>query len=170
MRNGTMKADQLDLQAFFDRVDYPYYIATVRSPDAEMSGCLVGFATQCSIDPPNFAVCISKANHTRRVAERSDGMGLHLLGSNQVGLARLFGEETGDTLDKFARCDWRLGTTGAPLLADVSVSLEGRILGHFSAGDHVVFLMRGVRAAAGPCPGLLTYRGAPHLTPGHPVR
>jgi flavin reductase (DIM6/NTAB) family NADH-FMN oxidoreductase RutF len=164
-----MKADQPDLEAFFDRVDYPFFIVTVRASDAEMSGCLVGFATQCSIDPPNFAVCISKANHTLRVAERSLSMGLHLLGSDQVELARLFGEETGDTIDKFARCDWRLGTTGAPLLTEVAVSMEGRILGHFSAGDHVVFLVRGVRASAGPCSGLLTYQGAPHLTPGHPA-
>ena len=101
-----------DLTAFFDLIDYPYYVVTVRSPDADMSGCLVGFVTQCSIDPPNFLVCISKVNHTLTVAEHSPGMGLHLLGEDQVDLARLFGEETGDVVDKFASVDWRLGTTG----------------------------------------------------------
>jgi flavin reductase (DIM6/NTAB) family NADH-FMN oxidoreductase RutF len=158
-----------DLAAFFGLIDYPYYVVTVRSPEAEMSGCLAGFVTQCSIHPPNFLVCISKVNHTLGVAERSTGMGLHLLGQDQVDLARLFGEETGDLVDKFASVDWRLGSTGAPLLVEAAVSMEGQVLGHFSVGDHEAFLMRAARAVAGGPPGLLTFRSAPHLHPGHPV-
>jgi flavin reductase (DIM6/NTAB) family NADH-FMN oxidoreductase RutF len=158
-----------DLAAFFDRIDYPYYVVTVRSPEADMSGCLAGFVTQCSIDPPNFLVCVSKANHTFGVAERSSGMGLHLLGRDQVDLARLFGEQTGDAVDKFASVDWRLGSTGAPLLVDAAVSMEGQVLGHFSVGDHEAFVMRGVRAVAGGPSGLLTFRSAPPLHPGHPA-
>ena len=60
-----------DLAPFFDLIDYAYFVVTVRAPDAEMSGCLAGFVTQCSIDPPNFLVCISKVNHTLGVAERA---------------------------------------------------------------------------------------------------
>jgi flavin reductase (DIM6/NTAB) family NADH-FMN oxidoreductase RutF len=148
------------LSPFFDLIDYAYFVVTVRSPETEMSGCLAGFVTQCSIDPPNFLVCISKVNLTLGVAERSPGMGLHLLGQHQVDLARLFGEETGDVVDKFA---------SAPLLVDAAVSMEGQILGHFSVGDHEAFLMRGARAVAGNHSGLLTYRSAPTLHPGHPV-
>ena len=158
-----------DLSAFFNLIDYPYYAVTVRSPDADMSGCLAGFVTQCSIKPPNFLVCISKVNHTLAVAEHSPGMGLHLLGEDQVDLARLFGEETGDVVDKFAWLDWRLGSTGAPLLVDAAVTMEGQVLGHFSVGDHEAFLIRAVRAVAGTRTGLLTYRGAPPLKPGHPA-
>jgi flavin reductase (DIM6/NTAB) family NADH-FMN oxidoreductase RutF len=158
-----------DLSAFFNLIDYPYYAVTVRSPDADMSGCLAGFVTQCSIKPPNFLVCISKVNHTLAVAEHSPGMGLHLLGEDQVDLARLFGEETGDVVDKFAWLDWRLGSTGAPLLVDAAVTMEGQVLGHFSVGDHEAFLIRAVRAVAGARTGLLTYRGAPPLKPGHPA-
>jgi flavin reductase (DIM6/NTAB) family NADH-FMN oxidoreductase RutF len=158
-----------DLAAFLDVVDYPYYVVTVRAPDADMSGCLAGFVTQCSIEPPNFLVCISKVNHTFGVAERSPGMGLHLLGADQSALARLFGEETGDVVDKFASVDWRLGSTGAPLLVEAAVSLEGQVLGHFSVGDHEAFLVRAARAVSGGQPGLLTYRAGPSLEPGHPA-
>ena len=77
-------------------VDYPYYVVTVRAPDAEMSGCLAGFVAQCSIDPPNFLVCISKVNHTFAVAEQRRAWGSTFSGSDQGELARLFGEETGD--------------------------------------------------------------------------
>ena len=158
-----------DLAPFLDLIDYAYFVVTVRAPDAEMSGCLAGFATQRSIDPPNFLVCISKVNHTLGVAERASGMGLHLLGEDQVDVARLFGEETGDLVDKFASVDWRLGSTGAPLLVETAVSMEGQILGHFSVGDHEAFVMRGVRAVAGEHAGLLTFRSAPKLHPGHPA-
>ncbi len=158
-----------DLAPFFERVDYPYYLLTVRAPDEEMSGCLAGFVTQCSIDPPNFIACISRLNHTLGVAMRSSAMGLHLLGEEQLDMARLFGEETGDEVDKFADVDWRIGTTGAPLLADVSLALEGGILGHFSVGDHEAFLVRAVRAVGGPGRGLLTHRTSPQLHPGHPA-
>jgi len=164
-----MSEAHVDLSAYLDRIDYPYYVVTVRSDDAAMSGCLVGFVTQSSISPPNFLVCISKVNHTFGVAEHASGMGLHLLGNDQVELARLFGEETGDEIDKFAACDWRLGSTGAPMLVDSAVSLEGHILGHFSAGDHEAFLVRGVRAVAGANQGLLMLRNGPRLHPGHPA-
>jgi flavin reductase (DIM6/NTAB) family NADH-FMN oxidoreductase RutF len=157
------------LGAFFERIDYPYYVVTVRTTDGEMSGCLAGFVTQCSIDPPNFLVCIAKVNHTFGVAERSQAMGLHLLGDEQDELARIFGEETGDLVDKFAQCDWRLGPTGAPLLVECAVSMEGHILGHFSAGDHEAYLVRAERAMSGEHEGLLTYRDAPHFHPGHPL-
>jgi flavin reductase (DIM6/NTAB) family NADH-FMN oxidoreductase RutF len=157
-----------DLEPFFEQVDYPYYLLTVRAPDEEMSGCLAGFVTQCSIDPPNFVACISRLNHTLGVAVRSSAMGLHLVGQDQLDMARLFGEETGDVVDKFANVDWRIGTTGAPLLADVSSALEGAILGHFSVGDHEAFLVRAVRAVGGPGRGLLTHRNSPELHPGHP--
>lgn len=157
------------LRPYLELIDYPYYVVTVRSPDAEMSGCLAGFVTQCSIDPPNFLVCVSKVNHTFGVAERAAGMGLHLLGEDQVDYARLFGEETGDLVDKFASVDWRLGSTGAPLLVEAAVSLEGQILGHFSVGDHEAFLMRAVRSVAGGHSGLLMYRSTPPLEPGHPA-
>jgi flavin reductase (DIM6/NTAB) family NADH-FMN oxidoreductase RutF len=158
-----------DLAPFFERVDFPYYLLTARTPEGEMSGCLAGFVTQCSIDPPNFVACISRLNHTLGVAVHALAMGLHLLGEDQVGMARLFGEKTGDEVDKFAEVDWRIGPTGAPLLADVSLALEGTILGHFSVGDHEAFLVRAVRAVAGPGSGLLTHRTSPRLHPGHPA-
>jgi flavin reductase (DIM6/NTAB) family NADH-FMN oxidoreductase RutF len=158
-----------DLAPFLDLIDYAYFVVTVRAPDTEMSGCLAGFVTQCSIDPPNFLVCISKVNHTLGIAERASGMGLHLLGEDQLDVARLFGEETGDLVDKFASVDWRLGSTGAPLLVEAAVSMEGQILGHFSVGDHEAFLMRAVRSVAGEHPGLLMFRNAPRLKPGHPA-
>jgi flavin reductase (DIM6/NTAB) family NADH-FMN oxidoreductase RutF len=167
--SGRLPSSDEALGAYTERIDFPYYVITVRTADGEMSGCLAGFVTQCSIDPPNFLVCIAKVNHTFLVAERSEAMGLHLLGDDQEELARIFGEETGDLVDKFAQCDWRLGPTGAPLLVESAVSMEGHILSRFSVGDHEAYLVCVERGVSGNHDGLLTYRDAPNFRPGHPL-
>ena len=158
------------IDAFFDFVDYPLYVVTVGTPDTELSGCLAGFVTQCSIDPPNLLVCVSKENHTLRVARQSSFMGIHLLACDQVNVARLFAEETGDRVDKFASAAWRMGPFGAPILAEVAVAMEAKVLGHHSVGDHDAFLVQGLGAIAGKRESsLLTSRNSPRLNAGHPA-
>ena len=52
--------------AFHDLVaDLDAAMVIVTAPG---SGCLVGFSTQVSIDPPRFLACISKTNHTHAAA------------------------------------------------------------------------------------------------------
>ena len=88
----------------FDRLigmlDYPMFVVTTRADD-ELSGCLVGFATQTSIHPRRFLVGLSRSNHTCGVAARSDYLAVHVVARRHIGLARLFGGETGDRIDKF---------------------------------------------------------------------
>jgi flavin reductase (DIM6/NTAB) family NADH-FMN oxidoreductase RutF len=83
------------VDAFIQNVDYPLYVLTVGGDGDQRSGCIVGFASQCSIVPPRFLVCVSKVNHTYGVAERAPGFALHLLTSEQTDLAHIFAEETG---------------------------------------------------------------------------
>ena len=55
----------------FDRItatlDTPMVIVTARAGD-EIDGCLVGFSTQCSIDPAHYLVCLSTNNRTYEIA------------------------------------------------------------------------------------------------------
>ena len=62
----------------------------------ERDGCLVGFTTQCSIDPPLFLVCISVKNRTHRIAEGADHLVVHVVPEERRDLAELFGGETAD--------------------------------------------------------------------------
>src|SRR3954469_9365366 len=88
--------------ALVSGLEYPMYVVTA-AVDGERSGCLAGFVTQCSIDPPTMLVCISKANHTHAVAQAATTLVVHFLGAEDEALARLFGERTGDDIDKFAQ-------------------------------------------------------------------
>jgi flavin reductase (DIM6/NTAB) family NADH-FMN oxidoreductase RutF len=166
---GEAAAIAAGMAAFTDRVDYPLLVLTVGTPGHELSGCLVGFVTQCSIVPPRLLVCVSKVNHTFFASERSDGLALHLLGEGQTAMASLFGEESGDTVSKFDHCAWSRGAIGAPLLDDCAAWLECRVLDRFDTGDHRALLVRPVSGGPGNQPGVLTYRNAPHFHPGHPA-
>src|SRR3712207_8698977 len=60
------------------------YTTLFRSADGDRrSGCLIGFATQASINPPRFVVCLSRKNRTFRVANDVDHLGVHLLPSDR---------------------------------------------------------------------------------------
>ena len=43
----------------------------------ERDGCVVGFTTQCSIDPPLFLVCLSDKNRTWRIAQEAESLAVH---------------------------------------------------------------------------------------------
>ena len=150
-------------------LDYPMFVVTAASEDPdERSGCLVGFATQCSIDPPRMVVCLSKKNHTYRVAQRTELLGVHFLASGDLDTAKLFGEETGDEVDKFSRCRWDTGPGGVPLLDDCAGWFVGRILDRIDGGDHVAHVVDVVESGvrAGPA-SQLGFQAVRDIDPGH---
>jgi flavin reductase (DIM6/NTAB) family NADH-FMN oxidoreductase RutF len=148
--------------------NYPLYVVTARAGD-ELSGCLAGFVTQSSMDPVRFLVCISKSNHTFGIAQGSVGLGLHLLGSDQREIASLFGEQTGDLIDKFAALRWAPGVTGVPILSECAAWVEGRVIDRMSAGDHEAFLMAVADGGDGTHPGRFMFTDATDFEPGHPA-
>ena len=160
-----MDTDAFD--PFIGGLDYPMLVVTV-SHDGERSGCLVGFATQCSIDPPRLLVCVSKANHTFRLARDADLLAVHVLAHDQHDLAELFGGETDDEVDKFERCEWSEGPGGTPLLATPR-RMVGRVLARHDLGDHVGVLLDPVNAERLDDRSPLTLPMVSDVDPGHPA-
>ncbi|OBK79294.1 flavin reductase family protein [Mycobacterium sp. 1274761.0] len=131
-------------EAFDDIVaalNYPMFVVTTKADDGAVAGCLVGFASQTSIRPPRFLVGLSRKNRTFRVAQQSTHLAVHVLSREHLETAELFGSETGDEVDKFARCDWEAGPSGLPILTDASAWFVGRIVDRFDVGDHVGHLL-----------------------------
>ncbi len=130
--------DEERFGAWAPQLDQAMVIVTVRAlDDGERSGCLVGFATQCSIDPPRLVVCLSKTNHTFRVARRADTLAVQLIPPAARAVAELFGAETGDVEDKFAACAWTDHEAGPPLLTACPAWCVGHIRDRVDFGDHV---------------------------------
>lgn len=159
-----------DSDRFIAGFDYPMFVVTaVDSGTGTRAGCLVGFATQTSIEPFRFLVCLSRRNHTYRAAEGAAVLAVHVLGrgEDQQELAALFGEQTGDEVDKFARCSWRPGPEGVPLLTGAHRRLVGRILERTELGDHVGFLLDPIEVTIDTEAAPLTLGTLPDLQPGH---
>jgi flavin reductase (DIM6/NTAB) family NADH-FMN oxidoreductase RutF len=153
--------------ALVGALDYPMFIATTAA-GGERSGCLVGFATQCSIDPARFVVCISDKNRTHRVIERGAGaVAVHVVPAGAGELVELFGGETGDDEDKFDRCDWSEGPEGLPLLADCPSWFAGRIVDSVPLGDHVGHVLEPFDGRADYDGPAFPFSRAKRVEPGH---
>jgi flavin reductase (DIM6/NTAB) family NADH-FMN oxidoreductase RutF len=148
------------------RLNYPMLLVTTAA-NGDRSGCLVGFATQCSIDPARFAVCLSDKNRTTRVASAADALAVHFPPAEAVGLAELFGSQTGDTIDKFSRCQWHTGPLGLPIIDACRRWFIGTILERHKLGDHVAFVLEPVAARDDGGGDTLTFSDVKHLEPGH---
>ena len=133
----------------------------------EQAGCLVGFATQCSIAPPRFAVWISRKNRTLGVVQDAQVLAVHFLSVDDWSLATLFGGETGDEVDKFARCRWHEGPGGVPVLEDCARWFAGEVVERIPTDDHVGFLLAPLLTHTGPWSGQLGFQAAKALRPGH---
>jgi flavin reductase (DIM6/NTAB) family NADH-FMN oxidoreductase RutF len=146
----------------------PAMVVVTVAADGEVDGCLVGFHSQCSIDPPRYAVWLSVANRTHDLAQRADRLAVHVLGADDHDLASLFGGETGDDIDKLGRCAWTPGPGGVPLLDRCSTRIVGRIVASATdTGDHDVFVLdvEDATAEAGVTP--IRLRQVTDIDPGH---
>jgi len=154
---------------FVKGFDYPMYVVTAVGSSGERSGCLVGFATQCSLKPALFLVCISQQNHTHPVALEAGVLAVHVLARSQRALAELFGETTGDEVDKFSRCVWEPGPEDVPLLADAARVMVGRVVKKVDLGDHTGFLLSPLQTRGGEATDLLSFSDVKDFDAGHPA-
>lgn len=155
-----------DFQDLTGDLEYAMFVVTTTDGERR-AGCLVGFTTQCSIDPPRYVVCLSKANHTFAVALEADVLVVHVVGAGQLDMARHFGELTGDDVDKFATWPWQPGPGGAPVLSDCPAWFAGRILDRFDLGDHMGFWLEPIDVSTAPGTHPLMFSAVKDLVPGH---
>jgi flavin reductase (DIM6/NTAB) family NADH-FMN oxidoreductase RutF len=122
-------------------IETPMVIVTARAGE-RADGCLVGFSTQCSVDPVRYLVCLSQANMTCALARDAATLVVHTLhdDGHDRALARLFGEETAFETDKLSQCEWTEGPTGTPVLTGLDW-FAGRILEQVDLGDHLGFVL-----------------------------
>jgi len=149
-------------------LDHPMFVVTVAA-GGERDGCLVGFATQCSIHPPRFLACLSVKNRTYRLARGASVLAVHVVGPEEKDLAELFGGETGDEVDKLARWPWHDGPEGVPVLEGPASWFVGRVLAQVDLGDHVGFLLDPVAAHHERSERALGFQQTRDIEAGHPA-
>jgi flavin reductase (DIM6/NTAB) family NADH-FMN oxidoreductase RutF len=153
-------------ESLVGELEYPMLIVTT-AVRGERAGCLVGFATQTSIDPGRYLVCISEKNRTHRIASEADALAVHFLPADREDLAELFGGETGDEVDKFERCEWREGPRGLPIVAGCANWFAGEIVQRHDLGDHTGFVLSPLAGEQGEPVSQFSFHRARRIDPGH---
>jgi flavin reductase (DIM6/NTAB) family NADH-FMN oxidoreductase RutF len=149
-------------------LDHPMVVVTTCAHGAR-AGCLVGFHTQCSIDPTRYLVCISVENYTLEIARPGASLAVHFLADVDMALARLFGETTGDEIDKFDRCRWVSGPLGLPILRQHGAWVAGPIVQSCVVGDHVATVIDVMHGRGSASTDQLQFSAVKDLEPGHPA-
>jgi len=163
--------DQDDFDELVGGLDHPMIIVTTAAGDVR-AGCLVGFHAQCGIEPPLYAVWLSKANHTYRIGALADVFAVHFPRRDDLELAELFGTNTGNEVDKFDKCAWTAGPEGVPLLDAVPDRFVGRRTALMDPGaDHVCLMLAPIRTDGDPgdAHDRLAFFQVKDLDAGHPA-
>jgi flavin reductase (DIM6/NTAB) family NADH-FMN oxidoreductase RutF len=150
------------------RFPSPVFVVTA-SAGGRRAGCVVGFATEVSIDPARFLVCISRENATFPVAMEAPRLAVHAVAEPQRRIAQLFGGETGDDVDKFSVCEWTAAEDGTPILTACPTWFIGRVVQRLDLGDHVGCVLRPERWRDGGEVAQLSVRDLADVVPGHPA-
>ncbi len=158
-----MSGEAADLVAHVDQA----LIVVTTAADDQRSGCLVGFHGQCSIEPFHYAVWLSKANLTYRVALIATHLAVHFLAAGDDQLAELFGTESGDDVDKFSRCRWSVGEGDVPTLDGCAAIVLEKVSMFDEGGDHVCFVGSPVTVTSSEAFTPLRLSATEHLEPGH---
>jgi flavin reductase (DIM6/NTAB) family NADH-FMN oxidoreductase RutF len=155
-----------DFARLVSDLDYSLFIVTA-AHRGNRAGCLIGFASQVSIHPPRFLACLSVKNRTYRLASHTHTLVVHPVPEHAEELALLFGGETGDEVDKFARCEWTPGPAGTPVLTELENWFAGRVLKRIEFGDHVGFLLEPSEVSEQESQEPFTFRRGRWIDPGH---
>ena len=165
MTDATTNTEAFD--SLTAQLDSPLVVVTAATAK-DRDGCLVGFHSQSGLDPKRYAVWLSKANVTYRVALFATHVGVHLLDRADHDIAVLFGGTTADDSDKFAACEWTVGPHGVPLLSRCPNWVVLRRTATVDTGDdHVCFIGEPVAASSGPDLRLLRQSDVDDIEPGH---
>ncbi len=130
----------IDYTALF-KVSYGLYIVCSGSRD-KGNGYISNTVFQVTSDPPRFATCCNKENHTVGLIQSSGVFSVSVLQMNAgAGTIGTFGYKSGIDTDKLKGMDVRYGETGVPIvLNDAIAYLEFKVDETVDVGTHLMFI------------------------------
>jgi 3-hydroxy-9,10-secoandrosta-1,3,5(10)-triene-9,17-dione monooxygenase reductase component len=141
---------QLDCAWMLDRLVTSCCVITASVGDTA-NGCLVASVMPVGINDRLVAFSQGRHSLTQRLALRSGHVALHLLGAEDVEIARRFGRASADGGPKFRGLEWHRGVTGSPIIRTGLGVIEARIVRSVEIRDHVVHVAEAVHAVTYDC-------------------
>lgn len=113
-------------------------IVTSRAGD-RIHGMTVSAFSSVSLDPPLVLVCADKTSITHQLVAEAGVFAVNVLAAGQEALSNRFASKK-DEHRRFEGLTWKVAKTGAPILPDVMMSLDCRVVAAHDAGDHVIYV------------------------------
>lgn len=136
----------INYEAFF-KISYGLYIVSSGTKE-QGNGYISNTVFQVTSDPPRFATCCSKENHTIGLIKSSGHFSVSVLhkdtGKDVIGT---FGYKSGKDDDKFEGMDVIYGDTGVPVVRNNAIAyLEVSVEETIDLGTHLMFIGELVKA------------------------
>jgi flavin reductase (DIM6/NTAB) family NADH-FMN oxidoreductase RutF len=133
-------------------------VITAVGQDNAPRGLTANSFTSVSLDPPLVAFCVARTANVFRQFEAARVFGINILAEEQRDLSVRFATVDGE--ERFEGVEWRLGETGAPLLAGALAWMEGTLAKKVDAGDHVLYVVKVRKVGAREGQPLVYFGGA----------
>jgi len=122
------------------------YILTSRSGE-KYGGATVTWVSQASFKPPLVMAAVRPASNVYQCLRESGIAALHVVSTDQQGLAQRFFKPTDVSNGLFNEEPFTVGKTGSPVLMSAAAYLECRVRHCVQTdGDHVVVVLEIVEA------------------------
>ena len=130
----------MDPKAFF-KISYGLYVITSKKGDT-INGQTANALIQVTSEPPALAIGINNGNLTNEFIKDSNVFAVSILSQETpLDFIGKFGFTSGRDTNKFEQVNYKVGSTGAPLILDNTLSvLEAKVTQHMDVGTHTVFV------------------------------
>jgi flavin reductase (DIM6/NTAB) family NADH-FMN oxidoreductase RutF len=121
------------------------FITTAKDGD-NATGAVISFVTQISIEPSLIALSIRKNSSFYDVAEKNEYLAIHLPDKEQQSMVSSFFKIKDKLHDSINGYGFKWSGLGNPLLDDIPMILEVKIIEIIDKGDHPLFICEVVNA------------------------
>jgi len=130
----------INFEALF-KISYGLYIVSSGSKDYG-NGFVSNTFFQVSSDPPKFAACCSKENHTAGVIGENGTFSVSVLQADTAaGTIGTFGFKSGKDINKMEGMNLKYGGSGVPIVLNDAVAyLVCRVVETYDLGSHLMFI------------------------------
>lgn len=115
------------------------FIATAKD-GKNATGAVISFITQISIDTSYLAISIRKNSSFYTIAEKSEYLAIHLPSKEQQSIVASFFKIKDKSKNSINGYNFKWSEIGNPLLNDIPMILEVKIIEIIDKGDHPIFI------------------------------
>ncbi|MFC2039641.1 flavin reductase family protein [Chloroflexota bacterium] len=129
------------------KIGYGLYIVASHRGE-KLNGQIANTVFQITAEPPTLAVSVNRDNLTWEYINESKVFSVTALcEAAPMEFIGRFGFHTGRVTDKFQGINYRIGTSGAPVVLDHAVAVfEAKVTNFVDVGTHTVFIGEVVNA------------------------